>query len=93
MPTKLSQTKLKRFIENAAQMKNDPDFPVFLAGQNDGRIMGRKDAFNWLEARYNHPSVTRDSVEGKAILNIVRELSMHLKELGLGETSVSNNGQ
>lgn len=74
-----SQTKLRRFIENSASMQDDPDFPIFKAGVDEGRRAMRNKALSFLEQKYIGPNAPeRGSIEGDAILTLARELSEEL---------------
>lgn len=74
-----SQTKLRRFIENSGSMLNDPDYPIFQAGVEEGQRAMRSKALTFLEQKYIGPNAPeRGSVEGDAILTLARELSEEL---------------
>jgi hypothetical protein len=75
----LSQTKLKRFIEAPKSMKSDPDYPIFEAGVEEGKRLAKKQALDFLQEKYMDEDVMRGSVEGRAILQVTRELSEALK--------------
>lgn len=65
--------------ETGYKVSDDPQFPIYKAGYDDGasetksRILGR------LEAKYLGDGVERGSVEGNAILTLARELSEFIK--------------
>lgn len=81
----LSKTKLQRFIANSESMKNDPDYPIFEAGHQqgveEGRLEMQNEALSWLQEQYMAKEVERGSVKGDAILELLSGLSAHLKAL------------
>ena len=66
-------------------LNNDKDRPLFNAGIAEGEERMRLKALSFLEDLYMKPEVTRDSVEGKAILKVASELSEHLGKLEFGK--------
>lgn len=78
---KLSQTKLKRFMEHSATMTQDEDYPIFKAGKDEGAREMMNSTLSFLETKYLHPSVAPDSEEGKAILKIAHDLAKYLREV------------
>lgn len=80
MAKPISQTKLQRFIEQSAAMKDDPDYPIFEAGLREGEIRGKNRALTFLELKYTGPDApVRGSYEGQAILTLAKELSEYMK--------------
>lgn len=79
-----SKTKLQRFIDASASMKNDPDYPIFAAGLREGSLKMQNRALSFLQEKYmGTDAPTRGSVEAKAILELAKELSAHLKSIEL----------
>ena len=76
---KMSQTKLDRFLKHPETAKNDPDYPIFQAGVEEGIRRGKSLALGFLEPEYMSPEVTRDSPKGQAILEVVAKLAAFLK--------------
>lgn len=79
MPISPEQEKLKRFIEDSQAMRDDPDYPLFQAGIQEGIRQTRKLALDALEAYYMGLPRT-DTPEAKAALEITRSLSRYLLE-------------
>ena len=61
------------------QVKETIEYQV---GYEDGQDSMKKKALTFLEQKYMHPSVTRGSVEGQAILKVAEQLSAHLNNRG-----------
>lgn len=80
MAKAISQAKLKRFMEHAETMKDDPDYPLFEAGIKEGNRLLRLEALTFLENKYLDPNLDVTTDEAKIILRIARELSKHLRE-------------
>lgn len=79
----LNPDKLKRFIEGAEAIQNDPEFIAFKAGVEHGTQLGRtsmkRDALTLLEEEYMRDEVKRGSVEGNALLNVSSKLANQLQ--------------
>jgi hypothetical protein len=79
---KLSKTKLSRFIDNSQSMRNDPDYPIFEAGLQEGRRQMQVKALTYLEDKYlsapDRPD--RNSPEAKWLLSMAKELKGHLSD-------------
>lgn len=76
-----SRTKLERFTLAPASMKNDPEYPIFEAGLEEGRREYRVKALTFLQDKYLGPDAPeRGSPEGNAILQLAKELSEHLTD-------------
>lgn len=53
--------------------------PLYIIGYEEGSTDMKKKALTFLQEKYLHPSVTRGSEEGVAILKLAEELGTHLK--------------
>lgn len=51
-------------------------------GREEGNKQAYKDILDFLEGKYLHPRITRESTEGKAILKIAREVAQKMRNEG-----------
>lgn len=79
----ISNSKLKRFIEDSRSMRDDPDFPLFQAGIDEGKLQMKRLALSFLEDKYLGPDApARGTPEATAILTLANELSKYLHAQG-----------
>lgn len=52
---------------------------LYQQGVEDGKVMWHKEMLGYLEKKYMDPSISRDSDEARAILEVVKDLSRFMK--------------
>lgn len=76
-----------------APEKGDPDYEVWLIGYNqglaDGHIKTRGEVIDYLMGEYLKPDISRESVEGKAIMALMGQTAQFMR----GELPKAANGK
>jgi len=79
-----SGDKLSRLAGAVGKPKVRIDDPVWIAGRNEGREKMRRAVLTHLEEKYMDGSVTRNSPEARALLQLSAELAETMRNNDFG---------